>query len=68
MLADGKVEQAVVEVGARAGGKAEILKGLEAGDRIVVDGTGKLRPGSLVREAGAAAPAKDAAPAAPRQG
>jgi membrane fusion protein (multidrug efflux system) len=66
--ADGKVEQAVVEVGARAGGRAEILKGLKAGDRIVVDGTGKLRPGSLVREADAAAPAKDAAPAAPRQG
>ena len=53
VLADGKVEQAVVEVGARAGGKAEIRKGLKAGDRIVVDGTGKLRPGSTVREAGA---------------
>lgn len=73
VLEDGKVEQAVVEVGARAGGKAEIRKGLEAGDRIVVDGTGKLRPGSTVREAGAAndsaangADVKGTAPA-PRQ-
>ena len=33
-------------------GLAEILEGLAAGDRIVVDGTGKLRPGSKVVEAG----------------
>jgi len=34
----------------------EIKQGLEAGQRIVVDGTGKLRPGLKVA-------AKDAAPA-----
>lgn len=70
VLADGKVEQATVEVGARADGKAEIREGLKAGDRIVVDGTGKLRPGSTVREAETAVgtPAKDATTPAPRRG
>ena len=52
---DGTVEQAKVEVGARAQGRAEIKSGLEAGDRIVVDGTGKLRPGAAITEAKAAA-------------
>jgi membrane fusion protein (multidrug efflux system) len=61
--ADGKVEQAMVEVGARVAGRAEIREGLKPGDRIVVDGTGKLRPGSVVSEAGAA----DAAAAGPRE-
>ncbi len=57
---DGTVERADVEVGARRGGQAEVVRGLEAGDRVVVDGTGKLRPGQAVREGGDAAPAADA--------
>ena len=48
--ADRSVEQARVEVGGRSAGKAEITRGLQAGDRIVVDGTGKLRIGSKVVE------------------
>ncbi|HEU4813556.1 MAG TPA: efflux RND transporter periplasmic adaptor subunit [Xanthomonadaceae bacterium] len=48
----GKVERAPVEIGSRQQGQAEILSGLEPGDRIVVDGTGKLRPGSVVEDAG----------------
>ncbi|WP_372018470.1 efflux RND transporter periplasmic adaptor subunit [Pseudoxanthomonas sp. 10H] len=48
---DGKVEQATVRTGVRRDGRAEILEGLEAGDRIVVDGTGKLRPGVTVADA-----------------
>ena len=59
--AQSAVERAVVKTGTRRDGLAEILEGLEAGDRIVVDGTGKLRPGSKVVEAGAKtaqAPAK----------
>ena len=58
--ADDTVEQVAVEVGARAGGQAEVLSGLEVGDRIVVDGTGKLRAGSAITEStrreGAGAP------------
>jgi len=50
---DNRVERVVVEVGARRAGQAEIRSGLAAGDRIVVDGTGKLRPGSLVVDPGA---------------
>ena len=49
--ADASVEQAKVTLGSRVGGQAEILDGLEAGDRIVVDGTGKLRPGARVVDA-----------------
>ncbi|WP_425605704.1 efflux RND transporter periplasmic adaptor subunit [Pseudoxanthomonas daejeonensis] len=69
---DDKVERAMVTAGVRRDGKAEIVEGLQAGDRIVVDGTGKLRPGVTVAEGGpAAAPEKPAAPApdadAPKQ-
>ena len=60
--ADDSVEQIEVTVGARGGGKAEILSGAAAGDRIVVDGTGKLRPGAKIVEGAAPAPA-DGAPA-----
>ena len=51
-IGDGdKVERAPVTIGSRQQGQAEILSGLAAGDRIVVDGTGKLRPGSRVVDA-----------------
>jgi membrane fusion protein (multidrug efflux system) len=58
--ADDSVEQIAVTVGARGGGKAEILSGAAVGDRIVVDGTGKLRPGVKIVEGAAPAPAADA--------
>ncbi|HZH43244.1 MAG TPA: efflux RND transporter periplasmic adaptor subunit [Lysobacter sp.] len=54
--ADGSVERVGVKVGARRDGRAEILSGLKPGERIVVDGTGKLREGSKVVEAGARTP------------
>ncbi|HVI26083.1 MAG TPA: efflux RND transporter periplasmic adaptor subunit [Xanthomonadaceae bacterium] len=54
---DGSVEQANVRAGARRDGQVEILEGLRAGDRIVVDGTGKLRPGAKIVEAAPAATA-----------
>ncbi|MEG3192691.1 efflux RND transporter periplasmic adaptor subunit [Lysobacter sp. D1-1-M9] len=56
---DSTVEQADVEIGTRREGLAEVTGGLEAGDRIVVDGTGKLRNGSTITE--------DSAPATPPQ-
>src|SRR3546814_4724433 len=46
---DDTVEQVSVTIGARGEGQAEILEGLAPGDRIVVDGTGKLRPGDRIR-------------------
>lgn len=58
---DGSVEQVKVAIASRRDGKAEVVEGVAAGDRIVVDGTGKLRPGNKVVEAG---PGQPDAPAA----
>jgi membrane fusion protein (multidrug efflux system) len=48
------VEQVPVKLGSRSGGKVELASGVRAGDRIVVEGTVKLHPGSRVVEAGTA--------------
>ncbi|GAB3347876.1 efflux RND transporter periplasmic adaptor subunit [Lysobacter tyrosinilyticus] len=56
--ADGSVERADVEVGARRDGLAEITSGVKTGERIVVDGTVKLHPGSKVVESGEKTAAK----------
>ncbi|HVK52370.1 MAG TPA: efflux RND transporter periplasmic adaptor subunit [Pseudoxanthomonas sp.] len=62
---DSTVEQAKVETGVRREGVVEITQGLKAGDRIVIDGTGKLRPGARITQGGAdGTPAPAAAPAA----
>ena len=53
---DMTVEKVDVEVGGRVPGKVMLASGIKAGDRIVVEGTGKVQPGSMVTE-GAAAPA-----------
>ncbi|MDQ3617122.1 MAG: efflux RND transporter periplasmic adaptor subunit [Pseudomonadota bacterium] len=47
---DSTVEQAAIAVGARRDGMAEVTSGLEVGERIVIDGTGKLRIGSRISE------------------
>lgn len=44
-----KVAQVDVTLGARRRGEVEILSGVSAGERIVVEGTVKLRPGAQVR-------------------
>ncbi len=68
---DDTVEQAGVETGVRRSGKVEILGGLAAGDRLVVDGTGKLREGSKIVESASDAAAEGSlaptAVAAPRE-
>ncbi|MBW8366754.1 MAG: efflux RND transporter periplasmic adaptor subunit, partial [Arenimonas sp.] len=51
LLPDGTVDQVNVKLGQRRRGEVEVLDGLAAGDRIVVDGTVKLRQGSSVVEA-----------------
>lgn len=51
--ADEAVEQVPVTVGARKPGLVEIVDGLHAGDRVVVEGTVKLHAGSTVVEADA---------------
>jgi len=47
---DGTAEKVVVKPGTRSFGFVEIAQGLKAGDRIVVEGTSKLRPGQAVKE------------------
>ncbi|MDP1698997.1 MAG: efflux RND transporter periplasmic adaptor subunit [Xanthomonadaceae bacterium] len=60
---DNTVEQVPVNIGARRRGDVEISNGLSIGDRVVVEGTVKLRPGASVVEH-APAPATPALPAA----
>lgn len=60
--ADHSVERLDITSGARRAGVVEIRSGLKAGDRIVVDGTGKLRPGLKVDDR--PAPAAAGVPAA----
>lgn len=54
VVAGDKVEQVPVTLGTRRAGEVEIASGIRAGDRIVVEGTVKLRQGSRIVEAGAA--------------
>jgi membrane fusion protein (multidrug efflux system) len=59
VLPDATVEQVNVTLGQRRRGEVEITEGLAAGDRIVLDGTVKLRPGASIKDVGTdALPAK----------
>lgn len=49
VTADNKAEFRPVKVGARIGTDWLITEGLKAGDRVVVEGVSKLRPGALVQ-------------------
>jgi len=53
MKADGTVEKATVEVGGRVPGKVMLKDGVQAGERIVVEGVGKLQAGAKVAEGAA---------------
>lgn len=55
-----QVKEVPVKIGARRLGEVEIVEGLKAGDRIVVEGTVKLRDGAKIKDVGAK-PATDAA-------
>jgi membrane fusion protein, multidrug efflux system len=50
-----KVNKREVKLGRREPGFVEITEGLRAGDHVVIEGTLKLREGSLVRELGGGA-------------
>lgn len=56
---DDTVEQVPVKLGARRRGEVEVLQGVEVDDRIVVEGTQKLRAGARIK---AAPPASQDAP------
>jgi membrane fusion protein (multidrug efflux system) len=54
----GVAQVRAVKIGLRLPGKAEVLSGVQAGDKVVVEGVQKLFPGASVK----AAPAEAAAP------
>jgi membrane fusion protein, multidrug efflux system len=51
VVADGKAERREVRIGGRRPGSVEILAGLVAGEKVVIEGTQKVRDGSAVRAA-----------------
>ncbi len=55
VVAQGSASKREVQLGRREPGKVEIAAGLSAGERVVIEGTLKLREGSAVREAADAA-------------
>lgn len=67
--ADNKVELRPVTVGEAVGDKWVIAKGLQAGERVIIEGLQKARPGAEVKpvEAGAVIPAAAAGPVAAPQ-
>lgn len=53
VAADGaSVKEVPVKIGARRFGEVEVLEGLKRGDRIVVEGTVKLRDGAKIKDVG----------------
>ena len=55
--ADGKVESRVVDVARTIGDRWLVTSGLQAGERIIVEGLQKVRPGAVVTATEAAVPA-----------
>lgn len=62
VVAGGKAQQRVVEIGGKQGGQVEIVKGVAAGETVALDGAGFLTDGAavMVKET----PTKPQAPAA----
>lgn len=51
VLADGRIARREVTIGRRVPGEVEITQGVAAGERVVVEGTQKVRDGSAAHEA-----------------
>ena len=49
VVADGKVSKREVRIGGRQPGTVEVLAGLSAGERVIVEGTQKVRDGASVK-------------------
>ncbi|GGA87793.1 MexX family efflux pump subunit [Arenimonas soli] len=69
VTAEGKVEPRVVSTRRTVGDQWLVDDGLQAGDRVIIEGLQKVRPGgeATAVEAGAAATPDDAAPPAPAE-
>jgi membrane fusion protein (multidrug efflux system) len=55
VIAEGRASKREVQIGRREPGRVEVVEGLLEGERVVTEGTLKLREGSPVRELMAAA-------------
>jgi len=55
VVAAGRAERRVVTIGRRSPGEVEILTGVAAGERVVIEGTQQIRDGSNVHELAPAA-------------
>jgi membrane fusion protein, multidrug efflux system len=67
VLADGKVEQRTVTVAESIGSNWRVTEGLAAGDRVIVEGSSKVRVGQIVHAVAMASTtaAKNGEPASP---
>ena len=63
VLADGKVEQRNVTVAQSIDQAWRVTAGLASGDRVIVEGLGKVRPGQIVHAVAASAPVAQSASA-----
>ncbi len=61
VVADGRAQRREVTTGLRRPGSVAIVQGLADGERVIVDGTFKVRDGGAVIEAGAVSPPLEAA-------
>ena len=55
VVEDGRAARREVRIGRREPGKVEVVAGLKAGERVIVEGTQKVREGGAVREIESAA-------------
>jgi membrane fusion protein (multidrug efflux system) len=67
-IVDGKAEQRVVESGTKSGGFIEIIKGVNAGETVALDGAGFLTNGAAVNIQDRTKPAAKAGAATPSAG
>jgi membrane fusion protein (multidrug efflux system) len=65
VVADGKAEKRAVTITQRRPGDVQVASGLKAGERVVVEGTLRLRPGAQVQEVPASAGAAGGATGSP---
>ncbi|HEY2748163.1 MAG TPA: efflux RND transporter periplasmic adaptor subunit [Polyangia bacterium] len=59
---DGKAQQRTIDIALTVGDTVIIGKGLEVGDKVVVEGQSQLRPGSVLQDRGAGGDGGGAAP------
>jgi membrane fusion protein, multidrug efflux system len=60
VAANGRAERREVQIGTREPGRVEIVSGLQPGERVVVEGTQKIRDGFVIHELKGATPTREA--------